>query len=40
MRRVRIPRRRKRPDKDYVPERMPDNDKAPRLATQGRKKRC
>ena len=29
MRRVRIPRRRKRPDKDYVPERMPDNEKAP-----------
>ena len=36
---VKIPKRRKRPDKDYVPERMPDNEKAPRLATQGRKKR-
>lgn len=37
---VKIPKRRKRPDKDYVPERMPDNEKAPRLATQGLKKRC
>lgn len=32
-----MPRRRKRPDKDF----KPDNEKkAPRLATQGRKKRC
>ena len=36
MRRVKIPRRRKRPDKDF----KPDKEKTPRFATQGRKKRC
>lgn len=36
MRRVKIPKRRRRPDKDF----KPDKKKAPRLATQGREKRC